>query len=183
MSQVGDRPSPVALRDDESREDPLQSATHSHGEAPMFAARVAPNADADHCKQQQISNTSQVNLHGAEGAPAPNRSSFDEPRTLPLSTGTGSDMGPQTSIRITDEERAGDGTGRGGTAVARRPLGIENVLVCFSLPRNIGKIFHVAPAKADVEQLDCLHGLRFMSMLWVIWGHSFVFALNYAGLV
>ena len=144
---------------DENDEDLLPPA-RSNAITPSF---LAPDADADDRHQQQQRY----------------RGSLDDPRPPPLSAS--GDVARQTSINATDEEAGGGG---GRTRRPPRPWrhgALGRVLLCFSLPANIGKIFHVAPAKADSEQLDCLHGLRTLCMLWVIWGHTYVFAANYSG--
>ncbi|GFR60190.1 nose resistant to fluoxetine protein 6 [Elysia marginata] len=48
----------------------------------------------------------------------------------------------------------------------------HRVLLSFSLPRNTGKILGV---KAGPGSIGCLHGIRVLSMAWVILGHVIIF--------
>ncbi|GFO30235.1 nose resistant to fluoxetine protein 6-like [Plakobranchus ocellatus] len=48
----------------------------------------------------------------------------------------------------------------------------QRLLLAFSLPRNTGKILGV---KAGPAAIGCLHGIRVLSMGWVIWGHVLSF--------
>ena len=47
----------------------------------------------------------------------------------------------------------------------------------FSIKRNLYKIFSIHGSSEG--DLDCLHGLRFLSMTWVILGHTFYFSLPF----
>ena len=49
---------------------------------------------------------------------------------------------------------------------------------CFSIYKNFKKIFHVSN---DENQLSCLHGIRVLSLAWVILGHSYVFVVSLTG--
>ena len=49
----------------------------------------------------------------------------------------------------------------------------------FSAHKNLKKIFHI-PKHIDENQLTCLHGIRFLSLMWVILGHSYVFVVLYS---
>ena len=51
------------------------------------------------------------------------------------------------------------------------------LLHAFSVRRNLPKIFNITnSAEGD---LQCLHGIRFLSMTWVILGHTFFFSLPF----
>ncbi|XP_067140919.1 nose resistant to fluoxetine protein 6-like [Centruroides vittatus] len=50
---------------------------------------------------------------------------------------------------------------------------IEKLLLCFSMKTNGKKILEVDYVKGSI---DALHGIRFISMVWIIFGHSFSFA-------
>ncbi|XP_066267577.1 nose resistant to fluoxetine protein 6-like [Branchiostoma lanceolatum] len=47
------------------------------------------------------------------------------------------------------------------------------ILLCFSLHTNIGKLLSTKQAPGSIK---CLHGIRFISMTWVILGHTYFFA-------
>ncbi|XP_035658031.1 nose resistant to fluoxetine protein 6-like [Branchiostoma floridae] len=47
------------------------------------------------------------------------------------------------------------------------------ILLCFSLYTNIGKVLSTKQAPGSIK---CLHGIRFISMTWVILGHTYVCA-------
>ncbi|XP_035686734.1 nose resistant to fluoxetine protein 6-like [Branchiostoma floridae] len=46
------------------------------------------------------------------------------------------------------------------------------ILLCFSLYTNIGKLLSTKQAPGSIR---CLHGIRFISMTWVILGHTYYF--------
>eukprot|EP00058_Branchiostoma_floridae_P002589 XP_002588077.1 hypothetical protein BRAFLDRAFT_83078 [Branchiostoma floridae] len=59
--------------------------------------------------------------------------------------------------------------------VASAPEGTSmtgRVLLCFSLYTNIGKLLSTKQAPGSIR---CLHGIRFISMTWVILGHTYYF--------
>ncbi|KAK4316219.1 hypothetical protein Pmani_012596 [Petrolisthes manimaculis] len=45
-------------------------------------------------------------------------------------------------------------------------------LLVFSVSMNLKKIFHIN-VKEGPHVISCLHGIRAMSMVWVVWGHSY----------
>ncbi|XP_076353848.1 nose resistant to fluoxetine protein 6-like isoform X2 [Tachypleus tridentatus] len=49
---------------------------------------------------------------------------------------------------------------------------VGDVLLCFSVYTNGAKLLDTTPPKG---QLCCLHGIRFLSMSWVILGHTYLF--------
>ena len=51
----------------------------------------------------------------------------------------------------------------------------QRLLLSFSLPRNTGKLLGV---KAGPGSIGCLHGIRVLSMGWVILGHVIIFSAN-----
>ena len=51
-------------------------------------------------------------------------------------------------------------------------------LLAMSILRNSEKLVNMTQRKQD---LTAIHGIRFISMSWVLLGHTFVFSLNYLG--
>lgn len=49
---------------------------------------------------------------------------------------------------------------------------IHPILVAFSVYTNGKKILAISP-KTNKEQLHVFHGLRFISMMWIVAGHGF----------
>ena len=52
------------------------------------------------------------------------------------------------------------------------------ILLCFSLYTNGGKILSTGQPPGAIT---CLHGIRFLSMTWVILGHSGAFSVLLLG--
>ena len=50
----------------------------------------------------------------------------------------------------------------------------------FSISRNVERIFNTAQKPEDIH---CLHGLRFISISWVILGHSLILMVNFSGII
>ncbi|GFN98494.1 nose resistant to fluoxetine protein 6-like [Plakobranchus ocellatus] len=55
------------------------------------------------------------------------------------------------------------------------PNAIEKTLLCFSVYTNGAKVLST---KTGAGSIDCIHGIRFLSMSWVVLGHSFVSGLS-----
>lgn len=53
------------------------------------------------------------------------------------------------------------------------------ILVTFSLYTNTKKIFKIDPHSQN-QQLACLHGIRVLSLCWVILGHSYAFGITFS---
>lgn len=53
----------------------------------------------------------------------------------------------------------------------------SQILVSFSAYSNCKKIFKI---NANANELACLHGIRVLSLCWVILGHGYVFALSFS---
>ena len=102
-----------------------------------------------------------------------------------------------TSLRASGDtgdkcHTGGTGEARTGQAIGTRDIGIvipeKNkaggkkdsltlLLHAFSAKRNLPKIFNINDSSEG--ELSCLHGIRFLSMTWVILGHTFFFSLPY----
>ena len=48
----------------------------------------------------------------------------------------------------------------------------QSALLSFSIGRNISNIFKIRIPSS--KTIDCLHGMRVISMMWVLYGHTFI---------
>ncbi|KAH8272280.1 hypothetical protein KR044_006721, partial [Drosophila immigrans] len=48
------------------------------------------------------------------------------------------------------------------------------VVKIFSARVNSRQLFHVVDSKTNPNVIDCLHGIRCMSLIWVVFGHEYV---------
>ncbi|XP_076316098.1 nose resistant to fluoxetine protein 6-like isoform X3 [Tachypleus tridentatus] len=94
---------------------------------------------------------------------------------LPTVTGNTSEEREEASVKVNE-------TGRdvtvvnGGLVVDKRSTGvIGKFLLCFSLYTNGQKILDTTSTKG---QLECVHGIRFITMSWIILGHTYYFAIT-----
>lgn len=55
---------------------------------------------------------------------------------------------------------------------------IGKILMCFSVYTNTGKIFST---KVDADAIPLIHGLKFLSMCWIIFVHIIFFMMDYIG--
>ena len=60
--------------------------------------------------------------------------------------------------------------------------GIRKYLLAFSVHANGSRILSVDSAPADGSTLPALHGIRFLSMSWVILGHTWVVGIGVIGI-
>lgn len=51
------------------------------------------------------------------------------------------------------------------------------VLLCFSIIKNSKKLFNTTSPEDD--SISCLHGIKFLCMLWIIFGHSYSFSVQW----
>jgi len=58
--------------------------------------------------------------------------------------------------------------------------GIRKYLLAFSVHANGSRILSVDSPPADGSTLPALHGIRFLSMSWVILGHTWVVGIGVA---
>ncbi|XP_067687124.1 O-acyltransferase like protein-like [Haliotis asinina] len=59
-----------------------------------------------------------------------------------------------------------------------KPKLLERILLCFSAVSNGEKILSVKRSPASIT---CLHGIRVLSIGWVILGHTYIFTMSTAG--
>ena len=59
----------------------------------------------------------------------------------------------------------------------QQPPALLRLLHAFSIRRNLPKLFNIRDSAEG--ELQCVHGIRFLSMTWVILGHTFYFAMPY----
>lgn len=57
---------------------------------------------------------------------------------------------------------------------------LSEIIISFSLIQNTRNLLKTTQREGDI---NCLHGLRFISMSWVILGHSFFFMVSFIGTV
>ncbi|CAL4137187.1 unnamed protein product, partial [Meganyctiphanes norvegica] len=57
--------------------------------------------------------------------------------------------------------------------------GYLRYFLAFSAYSNMSKIFHINTKPSPIA-INCLHGIRLLSMCWVVWGHNYAFELNLA---
>lgn len=55
---------------------------------------------------------------------------------------------------------------------------IGNVLMCFSIYTNTKMVFNT---ELDAEAIPVIHGLRFLSMVWIIIAHTVLYTTEYFG--
>lgn len=55
---------------------------------------------------------------------------------------------------------------------------IGEVLICFSVYTNSKAIFNM---KIDSETIPVIHGLRFLSMVWILMAHTLLYSMDYLG--
>ncbi|KAL6448085.1 hypothetical protein ACFW04_000249 [Cataglyphis niger] len=55
---------------------------------------------------------------------------------------------------------------------------IWKVLMCFSIYTNSKTIFNT---KIDSKSIPVIHGLKFLSMVWIIMAHSTLYTMDYLG--
>ena len=51
----------------------------------------------------------------------------------------------------------------------------KEILVSFSLFTNVSKLL---ATKSSEDTLTCLHGIRFLSICWIVMGHRFMLSLG-----
>ena len=56
---------------------------------------------------------------------------------------------------------------------------VERLLLSFSAFTNGNKVLTVGPSTES--NLSAIHGIRFLSMSWVILGHTYAFITNFIG--
>lgn len=59
---------------------------------------------------------------------------------------------------------------RTSNLVVQRQSPLKRCLLAFSVPRNFASVFQT---KTGDSNLGCLHGVRFLTMGWVVMGHTY----------
>ncbi|XP_063584823.1 nose resistant to fluoxetine protein 6-like [Penaeus indicus] len=59
----------------------------------------------------------------------------------------------------------------------RSPTGVAPYLIAFSVYTNLTKIFQIN-TEPTAGTITCLHGIRVLSMTWVMFGHQYAFTLT-----
>lgn len=55
---------------------------------------------------------------------------------------------------------------------------LPRLVKIFSARVNSGGLFRISTNNSNPNVIDCLHGLRCMSLIWVIYGHEYIVALK-----
>ncbi|XP_016949726.1 nose resistant to fluoxetine protein 6 [Drosophila biarmipes] len=55
---------------------------------------------------------------------------------------------------------------------------IPAVVKAFSARANSRTLFRIVPSKSNPNIIECLHGIRCITLIWVIFSHEFLFALS-----
>ncbi|KAI8045768.1 hypothetical protein M5D96_001956, partial [Drosophila gunungcola] len=55
---------------------------------------------------------------------------------------------------------------------------IPAVVRAFSARANSRTLFRIEPSKSNPNVIECLHGIRCMSLIWVIFSHEYIFSLK-----
>ena len=53
-------------------------------------------------------------------------------------------------------------------------LGISKVIMAFSLKTNLLKLLNT---RSSPDDLGCMHGIRYLSLAWIVMGHTWGFGL------
>ncbi|KAI8518268.1 hypothetical protein Bbelb_042850 [Branchiostoma belcheri] len=82
---------------------------------------------------------------------------------------------PDVSVTLSDERTPlVNKLPREETSAAEQGM-TGRILLCFSVYTNIGKLLSTKQAPGSIT---CLHGIRFISMTWVILGHTYAFVIS-----
>ncbi|XP_030245897.1 nose resistant to fluoxetine protein 6, partial [Drosophila navojoa] len=54
-------------------------------------------------------------------------------------------------------------------------LGSQKLLAAFSLRQNLRQLMKIS--KPSIHLIPCLHGIRCLTIIWIIWGHDYMFLL------
>jgi len=55
---------------------------------------------------------------------------------------------------------------------------IPALVKAFSARANSRTLFRIVPTNSNPNIIECLHGIRCMSLFWVIFSHEFIYALT-----
>uniref|UniRef100_B3P8H1 GG12421 n=1 Tax=Drosophila erecta TaxID=7220 RepID=B3P8H1_DROER len=58
------------------------------------------------------------------------------------------------------------------------PTTVPALVKAFSARANSRALFRIAPNKSNPHVIGCLHGIRCMTLFWVIYSHEFIFSLT-----
>ncbi len=85
----------------------------------------------------------------------------------------------ETQKRVNEEESNDGSLDREPLIAVQKEASVASqVLIGFSAYTNSINLFRVQKVPG---QIDCLHGIRVISLLWVILGHTFLYGIGTSG--
>lgn len=64
------------------------------------------------------------------------------------------------------------------TSIFHNLLGSQMLVAAFSLRQNLRQLMKVSkPSIVGPHIIPCLHGIRCLTIIWIIWGHDYMFLL------
>ena len=145
--------------------------------------KVHPETTTIPVKSEDSTNTTDIQQEkittcSTSSASTENRTSSKWPNSRSLSAIIGNTESDPSSVNIEDQGTQETNIEHENKARnIQRKVSLHSIVKAFSIQRNLPKIFNIS--NSHESDLQCLHGLRFLSMTWVILGHTFYFSITY----
>ena len=143
--------------------------------------KVDPETTTMSVKSENSTNTidnQQEEIATTSSASTENRPSSKWPNSRSLSAIIANTESDSSSVNIEDQGTQETNIEHENKArKIHRKVSLHSIVKAFSIQRNLPKIFNIS--NSHESDLQCLHGLRFLSMTWVILGHTFYFSITY----